>query len=466
MVKEKRSLFEFIFLIFDLCVVTLAWLFAYWFRFFSGLFSVSKGIPDPSLYLNHILLVCVVWGLAYRNFGLYHSQRFTSLPKLFWNILKANTAGIFVLLALTYLGWGKNDPFSRLAFGWFWFFATAFSFLGRLGVRILMKELRRHGFNVKYLLLVGESQASVQFLQRLEQARDLGFEVVGILVTEKYNRQDFYGVKVLGTLKDLMHVVSAFRIDTVVFALPLHEMNNIEDLIEILSTTHVDVKIIPDVSNLLTVGGSIEELDGIPIISIQENPIQGIDFALKRLFDVTVASVALIALFPAFVVIAIIIKLTSKGPVFYHQERVTLDGVRFKIYKFRTMRVDAEKDKPVWSGKNDPRVTKFGKFLRRWSLDELPQLWNVLKGDMSLVGPRPERPYFIKTFRQKFPSYMLRHKVPAGLTGLAQLHGLRGDTSIEERLKYDLLYMKNWSIFLDIKIIVLTLLKGLKNKEV
>ncbi|MCS6962325.1 MAG: sugar transferase, partial [Deltaproteobacteria bacterium] len=283
---------------------------------------------------------------------------------------------------------------------------------------------------------------------------------------EKYNRQDFYGVKVLGTLKDLMHVVSAFKIDTVVFALPLHEMNNIEDLIEILSTTHVDVKIIPDVSNLLTVGGSIEELDGIPIISIQENPIQGIDFALKRLFDITVASLALIALFPAFVVIAIIIKLTSKGPVFYHQERVTLDGVRFKIYKFRTMRVDAEKDKPVWSGKNDPRVTKFGKFLRRWSLDELPQLWNVLKGDMSLVGPRPERPYFIKTFRQKFPSYMLRHKVPAGLTGLAQLHGLRGDTSIEERLKYDLLYMKNWSIFLDIKIIVLTLLKGLKNKEV
>jgi exopolysaccharide biosynthesis polyprenyl glycosylphosphotransferase len=243
-------------------------------------------------------------------------------------------------------------------------------------------------------------------------------------------------------------------------------MPDLNYIVELLSNTHVDVKVIPDLSSLITVGGSVEDFDGLPVISLQESPLQGFDFLLKRILDITVSSVSLVLLSPLMLLVAILIKTTSKGPVFYSQERVTLDGRRFKIYKFRTMRIDAEADGPQWSRRDDKRVTFIGRFLRQWSLDELPQLMNVLKGDMSLVGPRPERPYFIKQLWQKIPSYMLRHKVPAGLTGLAQINGLRGDCSLEERLKYDLFYIKNWSIFLDIKIIILTIFRGLRNKNV
>ncbi len=449
----------------DLFMVSVSWISAYWFRFHSGIFSVEKGVPDFSVYLEHLWLVLLIWAFIFRILGLYTSKRLSSFYAQVSVILKANTVGISILLALTYLGWGKTDPFSRLAFGWFWIFCNIFTILERALIQLVLRELRRRGYNLKYLLLVGQSNSAADFIKSVSKAKELGFVIIGILVTDDYEGEDFEGVPVLGRIQDLLDVITKYKVDTVVCSLPLSEMKNIADLVEVLSTTHVDVKIIPDLGGLLTVGGSIEEFDGLPIISIQESPIQGTERIVKRIFDLTLASIALVILSPVMLIIALVIKLTSKGPVFYSQERVTLDGTKFKIYKFRTMVTDSEKQGPGWTVKNDPRVTKVGRFLRKWSLDELPQLWNILKGDMSIVGPRPERPYFIKQFRQKIPSYMLRHKVPAGLTGLAQVNGYRGDTSIEERLKYDLLYLKNWSIFLDIKIILKTLISGIKNPQ-
>ncbi|MCS6893525.1 MAG: undecaprenyl-phosphate glucose phosphotransferase [Deltaproteobacteria bacterium] len=466
MLKERRSTIEILFLIFDLLIICGAWFLAYWFRFYSGIFSTSKGIPSFSIYVEHLWLVIIIWAFVFRHLRLYHSQRLSSVGQQLWLLIKANTLATLILLALTYLGWGKSDPFSRLTFGWFWIFSIILSFVGRVGIRAVMRELRRQGYNIKYVLLVGESEASKVLIKKLNQVKELGYEVIGILVTDNYDENDFHGVKVVGKLENLTDVIASYKVDTVIVTLPISQMHNIEDLVSVLTTTHVDIKIIPDVASIITVGGSVEEFDGLPIISVQECPIQGFEFMLKRVFDIVVAGAGLVFLCPVFLLIALGIKVTSRGPIFYSQDRVTLDGTKFKIWKFRTMKVDAEKDVPQWSTRNDPRVTKFGRFLRAWSLDELPQLWNVLKGDMSLVGPRPERPYFIKQFRHKIPTYMLRHKVPAGLTGLAQVNGLRGDTSIEERLKYDLLYIKNWSFFLDLKIILQTLIKGFRNKQV
>jgi Undecaprenyl-phosphate glucose phosphotransferase len=245
----------------------------------------------------------------------------------------------------------------------------------------------------------------------------------------------------------------------------LADSHYLPDILSELKDSTVDVKIVPDLYQFITVGGSIEDFEGLPLISVQESPLDGFGQIYKRIFDITFSLLALLILSPFMMLIALLIKLTSKGPIFYSQERMSVDGTCFSIYKFRTMFIDAEASGPGWTKKGDQRVTTIGKYLRKYSLDELPQFWNVLVGDMSLVGPRPERPVFIDDFRRKIPSYMLRHKVPAGITGWAQVNGWRGDTSIDKRIEYDLYYIRNWSISLDFKIILLTIIRGLINKN-
>jgi Undecaprenyl-phosphate glucose phosphotransferase len=227
----------------------------------------------------------------------------------------------------------------------------------------------------------------------------------------------------------------------------------------------VDIKIIPDLYQFVSVGGAIEEFEGLPVISLQESPIDGINLVTKRILDLTLALTISIVISPLLLLIAILVKTTSRGPIFYKQERVSVDGSSFSILKFRTMYTDAETHGPGWTTKGDSRVTPLGRFLRSWSLDELPQLLNVLRGDMSIVGPRPERPVFINEFRQRIPRYMLRHKVPAGMTGWAQVNGWRGDTSIDKRIEYDLYYIENWSLALDLKILFMTIFKGFRDRN-
>jgi Undecaprenyl-phosphate glucose phosphotransferase len=233
------------------------------------------------------------------------------------------------------------------------------------------------------------------------------------------------------------------------------------ELIDATSRVMVDVKVVPDLLQVITLRARLEDLDGVPVINVNDAPLQGVNAAIKRLIDIGISSIALIVFAMPLAVVALLVRMTSRGPVFYRQERMGLDGKSFSIVKFRSMYDDAERESgPVWAVPGDPRVTPIGRFLRRSSVDELPQLWNVLRGDMSIVGPRPERPHFVEQFRHRFPQYMLRHKVKAGLTGWAQVNGWRGNTPLEKRIEYDLYYIENWSVRLDLKIMWLTLLRG------
>jgi len=263
-------------------------------------------------------------------------------------------------------------------------------------------------------------------------------------------------------LSEVGEIAQRERIDHLYVALPLEEHTKLLDLVELTSRECIDVKVVPDVLQFITLRARLEDLDGLPIININDVPLQGFNAWMKRVIDVGLSAAALVVLAIPVAIIAAIVKLSSRGPVLYAQERMGLDGKAFTVYKFRSMYEGAESESgPVWADENDPRATPIGRWLRRFDLDELPQFWNVLRGDMSIVGPRPERPFFVDQFKHRIPQYMLRHKVKAGITGWAQVNGWRGNTSLEKRIEYDLYYIENWSVTLDIKIMWLTVFRGL-----
>jgi Undecaprenyl-phosphate glucose phosphotransferase len=274
------------------------------------------------------------------------------------------------------------------------------------------------------------------------------------------------GLPLLGTLAEAGDILQRDRIDQLYVALPLDEHAKMVSLVESANRAIVEVKVVPDLVQVIALRARLEELDGIPIINIHDVPLRGFNSVLKRAIDVGLSGLGLIALTPVLAVLALIVRLSSPGPAFFRQERMGLDGRSFWVWKFRSMYDEAERETgPIWAREDDPRCTPVGRFLRRSNLDEIPQLWNVFTGDMSLVGPRPERPFFVEQFKQRMPQYMLRHKVKAGLTGWAQVNGWRGNTSIEKRIEYDLYYIENWSVMLDIKIMWLTLIKGFFHKH-
>jgi Undecaprenyl-phosphate glucose phosphotransferase len=271
----------------------------------------------------------------------------------------------------------------------------------------------------------------------------------------------YRGLPLLGTLSEVSDIAQRERVDHLYVALPLEEHPKLLDLLDLTSRECLDVKVVPDLLQFIALRARLEDLDGLPIINVNDVPLQGINAWIKRSFDVVLSAAALLLLLVPFAIIAALVKLTSPGSVFYRQERMGLDGKAFTVYKFRSMYEGAETDTgPVWARDDDPRTTPVGRWLRRLDLDELPQFWNVLRGDMSIVGPRPERPFFVEQFKHRIPQYMLRHKVKAGITGWAQVNGWRGNTSLEKRIEYDLYYIENWSVGLDIKIMWLTVVRG------
>jgi Undecaprenyl-phosphate glucose phosphotransferase len=333
-------------------------------------------------------------------------------------------------------------------------------------LRFILREIRRRGYNIRYMLIVGAGRVAGDIAARIRYHRELGFQLIGCLAKDDNEaKKGPKGIPIVGKYSDLSSILSKTEIDQIVIALPLEEHSMLPDIIQQIGDSLIDIKIVPDLDQFVSVGGAIEELEGLPVISVQGSPLEGFNLFAKRVLDLALSIVCLIVLSPLFLLIAILVKLSSKGPVVYAQERVSFDGSRFKIFKFRTMNLNAEDKGPRWATQGDERVTAIGKILRSLSLDELPQLFNVLRGDMSIVGPRPERPVFIEKFRARIPRYMLRHKVPAGMTGWAQIHGWRGDTSIDKRIEYDLYYIENWSLLLDLKILFLTLFKGFKNRN-
>jgi len=342
---------------------------------------------------------------------------------------------------------------------------VAFAFALRNGIRTVLRRFRLSGHNLQRILVVGAGALGKEVAEKLLVHRELGFQVAGFLDDDPGKAKlNYEGLRVLGTLDEVEEILSREKIDQVFVALPVEAHRKTLRVLRAVAKECVEVRLVPDVLQYATLQAKLEDLDGTPVINLSQVPLQGWATLIKRALDLGFATAALLALLPLFPLVALAIWLEDRGPIFYRQERMGLDGRPFQILKLRSMRVGAESSTgPVWAVQDDPRRTRVGAFFRRWSIDELPQIWNVIKGNMSIVGPRPERPAFVQEFKERLPQYMLRHKVKSGITGWAQVHGWRGNTSIKKRLQYDLYYIENWSLKLDLKILWMTLRYGLRH---
>jgi Undecaprenyl-phosphate glucose phosphotransferase len=335
-------------------------------------------------------------------------------------------------------------------------------------VREILRVLRRRGFNLRHILVIGSEVQAQRLVQTLEGHRQLGLQIRGILLIPHGNPtgRALSALPVLNRREEALQLIRAGAIDQVFVTLALDESQRLPEIRDWLGDEPVTTHFVPDIAGDLILHGKVEEFDGLPIITLQDSPLYGWNAVIKRTSDLCLGSVALVVLAPLMGLIALAVKWSSPGPILFCQERMGLDGRRFQMLKFRTMIQNAEKETgPVWTASSDPRVTGIGRLLRRASLDELPQLWNVLKGDMSLVGPRPERPELIEKFRKEIPKYMLRLKVKAGMTGWAQIHGWRGNSSLERRIEHDIYYIENWSLWLDVRVLALSFVRGFINKN-
>ncbi len=490
MLKRHYQLFESLFVASDLIVVSIAWVLSYFVRFSWGVLPIEKGIPLFSDYLRMLIFVWLIWGFVFKKFHLYRPMRGASRLREIWLLIRANSFSVMLLLATTYLFREKSIPFSRLVFMIFWIFCTSFSIISRSILREILSSMRKRGFNLRFAIIVGAGTLAQKVMKSMLEHPEFGIELIGCLTGNtpnktlaKINNQDFLkyfqlnslgienqgkhidDLRIIGTYADLPRFLNSGKIDQVIIAMPLSDHDQLETVINSIGDSMVDVRIVPDVHQFIKLGSQIEDFDGVPVVSLASTPLAGMNIFLKRTLDLALSLFLLIIFSPIMLLIALLVKITSPGPLWFSQERVGLDGKSFRIYKFRTMHINAEANGARFATKKDPRTTFFGKFLRRFSLDELPQLFNVLRGEMSLVGPRPERPVFISEFRSCVPKYMLRHKVQAGMTGWAQVNGWRGNTSIERRIEHDLYYIEHWSLALDLKILGLTLLHGFRNKN-
>ena len=463
MLKRHAQLFEGIFLATDLLMVSLAWTSSYWIRFETGLISVDKGIPLFASYLRMLIFVWLVWAFVFKRAGLYSPMRGTRRFVEAWKVVQANSLSVILLMAVTYLFWEKSIPFSRLVFVIFYALSTVLLVSSRSILRVVLRHLRTRGFNLRYVLVVGAGSLAEKVSRSIFRHREYGFELVGFLAGNSAN--GYCSSRVVGRYGDLARFVDEGQVDRVIFALPLADNVLLEELLSDIDDAAVDIKIVPDFHRFIKLGSLVEDFDGMPVVSVASTPLAGMNRVVKRALDVALGTILFLVALPLMALIAIVVRLTSPGPIFFSQERVGLDGRMFNIYKFRTMRIDAEDGGAKFAIRNDPRVTPIGYFLRSTSLDELPQLVNVIMGHMSLVGPRPERPVFISEFKKYVPKYMFRHKVQAGMTGWAQVNGWRGNTSIERRIEHDLYYIEHWSLGLDLKILGLTLINGFRNRN-
>ncbi len=328
-------------------------------------------------------------------------------------------------------------------------------------MREALERRWRAGIGLRRILIAGAGDLGRMVADKILEHRELGYQILGFVDDRAGgDHLGYRGLPLLGRLSEAAEIVRREKIDHLFVALPLDEHMKLLDLVESTSREGVDVRVVPDLLQFIALRARLDDLDGVPVINLNDVPLQGLNAGVKRVIDIGISASALLLMTVPGMIIAWLIKRESHGPVFYDQERMGLDGKRFVVYKFRTMPMDAEAEGPVWADQDDPRATRMGRWLRKRDLDEWPQFWNVLKGEMSIVGPRPERPFFVEQFKQRIPQYMLRHKVKSGITGWAQVNGWRGNTSLEKRIEYDLYYIENWSVSLDLKIMALTLIRG------
>lgn len=452
MLHRYSEIFRTLLLGADLGLVALAWCAAYWVRF--HVFTPDTAW-NPDSYLYGLGLATAVSFWNFRARGLYEPRRTGSLVREAWSVTTALAVTVVVVLAVDALARTFLARTMIAGFG----VLSVVSVVGfRLTGRAVLRAARRRGYNLRYVLVVGAGETAAGTIASIHAHPEAGLRVLGILTNDlSLHGRSIEGVRIVGDYAAVKGALGRDRIDQVIVALPRDDGDHLEKILADLEDEYVTVRLIPDLLHVMTLRSSVEELDGLPVINLRESPLVGWAAIQKRAFDVTVVGLGMVVAAPVMGAIALAIRITSGRPILYRQERMGLDGRVFDCLKFRTMRTDAEVESgPVWTVEDDPRRTALGAFLRRSNLDELPQLWNVLRGDMSLVGPRPERPVFIERFRREIPGYMLRHKAKAGLTGWAQVHGWRGNTSLNERVEHDIYYIQNWSLALDLRILAMT----------
>jgi Undecaprenyl-phosphate glucose phosphotransferase len=460
MLKAHSRLFEQLALVTDLVLIAVCWLGAYVVRF--NLFGHGDRPPFAD-YALQLLPILVVWGVAYKAFDLYRPNRLGSHLAEWFDIAKASTLGVLVLVSgMTFFFRGYE--YSRLVIVMFWVASIVSVSFSRAAFREGLRFARRRGYNQRYAVVVGGGEPAAEVLRVLRRRRDTGIQVLGLLSDKP--EAEGAPVRWLGGIEEIRGVLASQQVDIVVIALPHSDYPRLSAVLHEIGDEPVAIHFVPDLFSLASLRGGVEEFESIAFIHLRESPLYGWNQVLKRGVDLVLGAVALAVALPFMAAIAGAVALTSGRPILYRQERMGLDGRRFRMLKFRTMRPDAETHTgPRWAVPDDPRRTQLGTFLRAWSLDELPQLFNVLRGEMSLVGPRPERPSFVEDFRRRVPGYMLRHKMKAGITGWAQINGWRGNTSIEKRIEYDLEYIARWSLGFDLSILLRTLWLGFRNRN-
>lgn len=463
MLKQHSELFKGMMIGSDLVFISIAWWSAFLLRFPSGFMGQSQAFVFRH-YLIAWFVVLFVWAAVFQLFQFYRPRRISTHRRELADLVRASIAALLVFLGLLFLI--REIVLSRLVVALFWLLSIALLDLSHIVFREGLRLLRRRGYNLRQVLIIGAPNQIVMLAQRLISYRHLGLRIFAVYFTEL---SDAVGslerTKILTNRDEVIRAIQEGVVDQIFVTLPLEQTSKLKEIQEWIGDEPVALHYVPDLGAMAMLQGHIEEFDGLQVISLQSSPLYGWNALLKRSVDIAIGSVALVVCAPLIVLIAIVIKLTSPGPVFYRQERMGLDGNRFEMLKFRTMVANAEQETgPVWAQTNDPRVTRIGRWLRLFSLDELPQLINVLRGEMSLVGPRPERPPLVDEFRRSIPKYMLRHKVKAGMTGWAQVHGWRGNTSLATRVKYDLEYIENWSLLRDLQILWLTLAGGFRDQ--
>lgn len=464
MLKKHGQLFLASVIIFDSIAIIFSWLVAFYIHFQTSLGpSPRYATPEIDTYLYALIPVWIVFLFSIRLCALYQPLRGKPFTIEIYKIIKVTFLSVIILSASTFFY--REGSFSRFVAAYFFIAVTFLMIFSHFLVRVILAEVRKRGFNLRHVLIVGSGELGQSLAERINQHPEFGLKIVGFLSShpEKIGIE-INGIKIIGLYNQIPKIIQLFGVDQLYIALPLHAQDRLEKVLNSLNEETVDVKVVPDLLRFMNLQTGVDELDGLPIINLAESPLYGWNIILKRISDIIFSAILIVIFSPLFIILAIIIKLESTGPIIFWQERMGLDGKLFEMLKFRSMKVDAEQiTGPVWASKIDNRRTPLGTFLRKTSIDELPQLFNVLIGDMSLVGPRPERPVFVKEFKKSIPKYMLRLKMKAGLTGWAQVSGWRGNTSLDKRIEFDLYYIKNWSLLFDFKIILMTVWKGFVN---
>ena len=470
MIKDNQQHFNRLHVVIDAFVIIVSYILAWWLKFASGILDSKGGALSFHYYMRALVILVPLLLILYYAFNLYTSKRVQGRRLELSNIVAANTVGFLITFTALFFLQSYEEQFQNFSREMFFYFFAINVILEecfRLLVRRILRSIRKNGYNLKHILLVGYSRAAEQYIDRIQQNPQWGYNIRGILDDNIARGTTYKGVKVIGSVGNLLYILPESKLDEIAITLGLEEYYKLEKIVAECEKSGVHTKFIPDYGNIIPTKPYTEDLLGLPVINIRYVPLSNtFNAVVKRCMDIVGSILCIILFSPVMLATAIAVKTTSRGPLIFKQERVGLHNTPFKMYKFRTMYVQTEEEeRKGWTQKNDPRITKVGRFLRKTSLDEFPQLFNVLKGDMSLVGPRPERPQYVEKFREEIPRYMIKHQVRPGMTGWAQVNGYRGDTSIRKRIEHDLYYIENWTLGLDVKILFLTIFKGFINKN-